>query len=136
MDCFITRGNELYCECFPLNSKLIGKRQEHNPWMTLHLKKNTWSKSDSFHLMKLNIISREENKLFHDRVNALLKKRKITYYENLFLCFRQNVKKNWELIKKLNNCKTSVSTRKILYNIVIYSDSSDNKSCSIFILLT
>ena len=31
MDCFITRMNELYCECFPLKSKLIDERKLFNP---------------------------------------------------------------------------------------------------------
>ena len=38
MDCFITRMNGIYKECFPLKSKLIGKIQVTNPWMTQHLK--------------------------------------------------------------------------------------------------
>ena len=55
---------ELYCECFPLKSKLIGKRQVQNPWKTQHLKKIVEAKSNDFNLMKLNIIVGEENKLF------------------------------------------------------------------------
>ena len=84
--------NELYCECFPLKSKLYGKRQVFNPWMTPQLKKLNEAESNYFHLMKSNIISREVNKHFRNRANALLKKCKIAYYENLFLPFRQNIK--------------------------------------------
>ena len=39
MECFITRVNELFCECFLLKSKLISKRQVLNTWMSPHLKK-------------------------------------------------------------------------------------------------
>ena len=66
-----------------------------NPWMIPHLKKKSIeAKINYFHSMKRNIISREENKLFRNPVNALFKKRKILYFENLFLSFRQNINKN------------------------------------------
>ena len=55
-------------------------------------RKTIEARSNCFHLMELNIISKEENKLFRNRVNALLKKRKIAYFEKLFLSFRQNMK--------------------------------------------
>ena len=61
--------------------------------MTPHLKNLIEAKSNSFHLMKFNIISREENKLYHNQVNAVLMKRKNAYHENLFQPLRQNMKK-------------------------------------------
>ena len=121
---FITLVNELYCACFPLRSKLIGKRQVVNPWMTPHLKNLIEAKKNYFHLLILDFISKEENKRFRIQVNALLRKSKIVYYENLFLSFRQNMKNTSRLIKKFTNRNTSVSVRKILYNNLTYSDSS------------
>ena len=70
--------------------------------MTPHLKKIIEANSKYFHLMKLNIISREENKLYRSRVNALLMKLKIAYYENLFQPLRQNMKKKLGSDQKVN----------------------------------
>ena len=40
VDCFNSRINELYCECFQFQSKLSGIRQVLNLWITLRLKKS------------------------------------------------------------------------------------------------
>ena len=124
MDKFLSALNKLYCDCFPLKSKLVGRKQFLNPWMTPYLRNLIKAKSTYFHLMKSNFVSRSENNQYRNRLNAILKKSKAAYFKNLFETNKQNMRKTWDIIKSLICGKSAESTKKIFFNNEVYTDSS------------
>ena len=50
-------------------------------------------KSQYFHLFRLGIVTKEENKIYRNKVQSIIKKCKINYYNALFFKLRGNLSK-------------------------------------------
>ena len=100
MDKFLSALKKLHCDCFPLKSKLVGRKQFLNPWINPYLSNFIKAKSTYFHLMKSKTVSRSENNQFRNRLNATLNRSKAAYYKNVFETNIQNTRKNMEHTKK------------------------------------
>ena len=73
------------------------------------------AKSDYFCLYKMNIISKEENNTFKNKVYRILKRAKIAYYHKLFQENSKNIRNTWKNINFLlprnltsNNIKKNI----------------------------
>ena len=71
--------------------------------------------------MKINIISREENKIFRNKVNSIVRNAKTSYYKTKFRSYQSDVKNTWSLINdiispnrnKCKNLKLTICNREI-----------------------
>ena len=84
------------------------------------------TKSNYLKLHKLGIVSKDENKVFRNNVNNLIKKAKIDYHHKLFLKHRNDMKKCWRIINDIvskNKDPTVIS--KIIFNNHTYIETID-----------
>ena len=84
MENFTNVLNDLHCKSFPIKSKLISYKHCANPWFTSSLKKLIDAKSKYFQLLRLNVITVQENNLFRNKVNSLIRKQKFKFRKELF----------------------------------------------------
>ena len=98
---FINQLDILYQENFPLKTKYITNKKNLNPWITNDISKLIRYKSQYFNLMKMNLITREENRFFRNKVNSIIRKSKIQYYKHKFNSFQSDLKKTWFLINSI-----------------------------------
>ena len=73
---FIETVDYLYCTAFPLKSKYISKKHNHNPWITEPIKKLVEAKSQYFQLYRLSLVTLAENKRYRNLVNYIIRKHK------------------------------------------------------------
>ena len=123
---FIKVLNDLHCKSFPLKSKLISYKHYSNPWFTSGLKKLVSAKSKYFQLLRLKVISVQENNLFRNKVNSIIHKQKIKYRKDLFKKYKDNLTKSWKLINLTfsRNPKPN-AIKEILSNDVFYDNDLD-----------
>ena len=125
-DNFATALNSLYCTAFPIKTKYVSARHAINTWMTPTLRKLIHAKSDYFKLYKLNMVDVSENNRYRNKVNSIIRKQKIKYYQTLFLKYKNNMKATWNLINNiLSKNRQKSSIKKIIVNNVIYSEEAD-----------
>ena len=84
VDNFISSLDKFYCRCFPIKVKYISNSQAFNPWINSNLRKFISYKSQYFHLFWLGIVTKEENKIYRNKVQSIIKKCKINYYNAVF----------------------------------------------------
>ena len=73
-----------------------------NPWLTTDLKRKINQKSHFYKLFKRGLISRQMNNMFKNRINKEIKNAKDLYYKNLIVFHKNDLKKSWNVIKKLS----------------------------------
>ena len=122
MEQFLDKLNTIYCESFPLKTKLIPKKRLDNPWLTNNIIELIKIKSRYFKLFKMGIVSKQENNRFKNRVKSIIDKSKLLYYRNLFNANRNNIIKTWSIIRSIisMNPKSKQNIKKIVYNNIEY----------------
>ena len=100
-ECLLNSLNDLYCEAFPLKTKFVKRQHYYNTWVTPEIKSLIRSNSDYFYLFKINMITKEENNAFKNRVNRIVKNAKIAHHRKLFYESSNNIKKTWKHINSL-----------------------------------
>ena len=113
---FLDKINSLYCKCFPLRSKNISLKRLEKSWLTPAIIRSIKTKSNYFKLFRMGIISREVNNRYKNCLNSIIRRAKNTYYNNVFVNCKNNVRKSWDVLKKLM-CKTN--DRKSIKSIII-----------------
>ena len=101
-DSFFKFLNVQYCKFFPKNTKIISPKRWKNPWITSELKRKINQKSYFFKLFRRGLISREMNNIIKNRINKEIKVAKDTYYKNILKFHKNDLKKSWNVIKKLS----------------------------------
>ena len=71
---FLAKINEIYCKSFPMKIKTVSKKYFCNPRITPSIRKLINSKSKYFELLKLKLITIQENNTFRNHVNKIVKK--------------------------------------------------------------
>ena len=74
-------------------------------------------KSSYFGLLKLDVVSPNENNSFKNKVTSIVKKSRIQYYKNAFTRNLSNIRGTWRLVNELasrNICKNTIN--KIIWN--------------------
>ena len=122
MERFLQTLNKLYCENFPLKTKVIPKRRLDNPWLTKRILELSKLKSSYFKLMKLGIVTKAENNRFKNKVKSIVYKCKLNYHKKLFEENRNDISKTWNAIKTIisQNRSKSNSIKKIIINNIEY----------------
>ena len=118
---FINTLNSLYKQHFPIKTKYVTIKKILNPWINERISKLIKYKSYYYSLMKINIISREENKIFRNKVNSIVRNAKTSYYKTKFRSYQSDVKNTWSLIndiiypnrKKCKNLRLTICNREI-----------------------
>ena len=93
--------NSLYCECFPLKTKLISSKRISKPWVTESTIHKIKSKSTYYKQFKNGVISRETHNTLKNRLNKEIRQDKKNYYMNLFSNSSNNMKKSWKTLHSL-----------------------------------
>ena len=123
---FITILNNLYCDTFPLKSKLVSRNHVMNPWFTPELKELINHKSTYFQLLRIGAITKAENNFFKNRVKFIIRKTKSDYYMNLFNQNLNNMRNTWKTLNHLMDRKTKESKcTSLMSNDILYSNDSD-----------
>ena len=111
---------------FSIKTKYISNKQFSKPWITPDIIKLIKAKSKMFNLLRLGIITNDENNAYKNRVKNILKKSKASYYKSLFNRNRNDIKKTWDIINNLcNNVNSNKQIKKILWNNVEYTDDQN-----------
>ena len=122
---FVNAMNDIYCKSFPVKIKYISKKRLNKPWLTPPILKLIKAKSDFFKLHKLGLVTDQENKVYKNKVNSMIKRAKTDYYKISFLKHKNNIKKTWKLIKSLISCGIkSANTKSLITNGIEYSGDS------------
>ena len=111
---FITLINEIYCDCFPIKTKIMGRKRISRPWLTSDVMKDIKLKSECFKKFKLGLISAEVNKKVRNRVNNVVRKAKIKFYKTKFERNTGDIKSTWRDLRKL----VSLGTKRQLIDSV------------------
>ena len=123
---FFTKINDLYCKHFSIKIKYISAKRAANPWLTPEIKKMINKKSEYFKLYKLGIISKRLNNIFKNKVNSTVRRAKNKYFVNAFERSFGDIRKSWEIMKKLLG---SSSKKNIIESItcsgIEYFDKAD-----------
>ena len=98
---FINVLNKLYCNCFPIKIKYIKETSHAKPWLSSTLKKLIATKSKSFKLLQLGLISKESNNRLKNMIKTKIETAKRDFYKNYFHRNRNNIKKNWSMVKQI-----------------------------------
>ena len=137
-EAFLSKLDEVYRGSFPVKTKIISNKYVCNPWANSDHCKLIKAKSDYFFLHRLNLISKQENNQFKNKINRLIKKDKRNYYQNLFARNRYDMKKTWKVINSLisKNQNHNVIKKILLHNIEFTSEEEianvfNNYFCSI-----
>ena len=118
--------DHLYCTAFPLKSKYISKKHNHNPWITEPIKKLVEAKSQYFQLYRLSLVTLAENKRYRNLVNYIIRKHKKKFYADLFENSRNDLKKTWKTINSLLSKNIKIKEiNKIICNNITYTKSAD-----------
>ena len=116
---FTSTLNEHYTKHFPIKIKWIPKSKLSKPWITPRLRNLISAKSKYFKLYQLGLISKQENNRFKNYIKSSIKKTKIEFYHSYFQRNSNNVKKCWDMIRKL----TSKNNKNDYINLLKYGDS-------------
>ena len=120
---FLDQINLIFCNSFPLKTKYISYEHFCNPWFNSELKHLIKIKSQYFQLLRLNLITVKDNNLFRNKVNSIVRKHKQKYRKELFLKYRGNLRKTWNLINiTLSRNLKKNEIKQILSNDILYDD--------------
>ena len=109
--------NEIFCDSFPLMTKLISKKRLSKPWITNEILDLINLKSTSFTLFRRNLISQSFNNSLKNRINSAVRKAKTDYYSRKFNAFKTNLRRTWEMIRQvLSLSKNRNTVKAILFN--------------------
>ena len=98
---FYSALNELHQKSFPLRTKFVTERYFKNPWITKDVKKLSDARK-KYHSLYINgIVSHSEYAIYRNKVTALMRKHKESYYNQCFTRNENNIKASWNLIRKI-----------------------------------
>ena len=118
--------DNLYCSAFPLKTKHILKKHNHSPWITEPIRKLILAKSQYFQLYKLSLVSLDENKIFRNKVNSIIRKHKTKFYADLFENSKNDLKNTWKIINNLiSKTKKTKEISRIVCSNTIYTSNVD-----------
>ena len=130
-DNLIETLNNLYCSAFPQKTKLVSNNNYMTPWITSSLKKLIEAKSNYFKLYKLSLVTLAENNIFRNKVNNAVRRHKIKYHAELFLRYKNDLKRTWKIINQvISRNRQTKNIRKIIFNNITYTN--DEEIASIF----
>ena len=98
---FCNALDDIYQKSFPIRTKMVTDRYFKNPWITSEVKKISEARKQYYSLYIAGIVSHSEYATFRNKVTALLRKRKVSYYEQCFSRNANNLKASWNVIRKL-----------------------------------
>ena len=98
---FISALNNIFQTSFPLRTKVVTTKYFSNPWHNSELKRLTDARVKYHNLYKQGHVTLHEYSQFRNKVTSIIRKCKVKYYERCFLKHAGNMKKSWELIRKL-----------------------------------
>ena len=125
-DNLIETLNNLYCSAFPLKTKLISNKNYNTPWITNSLKKLIEAKSNYFQLYRLSLVTLAENNNFRNKVNNIIRKHKIKFHVELFLKYKNDLKKTWKIINRIISRNFQAKNiKRIIYNNTTYTFDAD-----------
>ena len=129
---FLNALDRIYCSSFPLKTKVISERYYLNRWMTPEMHNLLNAKSNYFSLYRLGrsldieLVSRDENNRFKNRVTNLIRIQKKKYYRDLINNCKNDLRKTWKIINSLmSKGFKNTSIRKIVSNDIVYSNEED-----------
>ena len=123
---YLSKVDEIYCNCFPSRTKFFTKKRLSQPWLSNSLIQLTKQKSHSFKLYHQRHISLQEHKAFKNRVRIEIRAAKRKYYKFIFEKYKTNIRMTWKTIRNLiNKSDCSKSIRRILVNNTEYTSDSD-----------
>ena len=93
--------NTIYCKSCPLKIKYVSQKRLDNPWLTSGILKSIKMKSFYFKQFKLGLIDDNFNKIYKNRLTVVIRNAKKLYYRNAFDCYKKNIKKTWQTVKRL-----------------------------------
>ena len=102
---FCNKLNSLYRETFPLKHKLISNKKALNPWCTPSIQHIINLKSKFFELLKLGLVTKEENNNFKNKIKKIIDKCKTNFYKREFMRVRGDLRKTWDFIHSLTSTK-------------------------------
>ena len=126
MELFISELNGIYNSCFPIRSKFISLKRISKPWLSQNLYNLIKAKSHYFKSFKRGLITGEANRRFKNYVTNEIKRARNNYYHNIFLQYKNDARKTWQVINDLlgNNVSKKI-IKYLLVNNIEYTDSSD-----------
>ena len=131
LEIFLETLDEIYCRCFPLKTKFISKMKYQKPWVTNEIKKLISAKSKYFKLLQLNLITKNENNVFKNRVKKILSYSRNAFLNSYFIRYRNNLKKTWDMIRIVSDSNSEPKMIKSLfYNN--YEFTTDDEICGAF----
>lgn len=104
---FISVINSMYRKCFPLQVKYVSVKRILKPWLTSGILKSIKTKSLYFKLLKLGQISELTNRQYKNKLTSVIRKAKNMHYKKLFSDNRTDLKKTWQIIRRLIGQNTS-----------------------------
>ena len=120
---FTQKLNNLYCECFPTKIKYVSQKYFENPWITRDIIKLINYKSLYFNMYRKGVISSDINNAFKNRVNKIIKKSKIHYFENAFNSSKNDIKKTWKHVNSLKGRHSGPKDiEKLIFNDEEFTD--------------
>ena len=108
-----------------MKTKLVSKKKASNPWFTPEISKLVQLKSVYFNMLRLELISKEENNCFKNRLKSKINKAKATYYKNLLNKNFGNMRSTWKTLNFLmdRNSNSSAIDCIVSNGIEIYDAS-------------
>ena len=122
VDNFLNTLNDLYCNFFPLCSKLISKKRLSKPWITPTIWNLIKQKSNAFQLYRRGLISVWQNNLIKKITSAIYNSKR-EYYRKTFQKFRINMHETWSTVTSmLQTSQNKNITKAIFFNNVEVTD--------------
>ena len=122
---FITFLDKIYCESFPVKIKNLSGKRVKNGWMSGKLKRLINLKPEYFRLYRRGSVTREANDIIKNCVNKEVKNAKEIYHEKLFDGTRSDMKKNWDIIRKLSGISNKNPDIYLKENETLITDKND-----------
>ena len=98
---------KLYNKCFPLQ-KVKQKSASNKPWFSTSLQNCCKKKNHLYKvfLAKKDTISKQNYKVYKNKLTSILRKAERKYYSNKFIQLKGNIKSTWQVLKGLINKKS------------------------------
>ena len=110
---------------------MVTNRYFNNPWITNDVKKLSDARKKYHSLFIAGIVSHSEYASYRNKVTALIRKLKVSYYKQCFSRNANNMKASWNLIRKICSDHNVKNIEKIKYNDHTYND--DMQMATIFL---
>jgi hypothetical protein len=122
---FSTIFNNLYNKYFPLKKIKVGYRNKKT-WLTEGLKQCIKTKNKLYVKYRHypTITNESMYKKYKSKLNLLLRKSEKSHYDDLFIKYKGNTKKSWDIIREvISKKKTHCKSAKLLVNSKITPDN-------------